>query len=607
MPLITEISDYERAVSFLNEDDSTVAWDLETTGIDWRGNYLVGVGLKARDQSFYMSFRHREGPNLPEKKIQELWERVLHPRRKQLFFHGSYDLKVAAHHDGYELPEPGFFGDSLLAALLMNENEDSFKMEALAQKYVDKNAGVQEERLLEYLADRFGGSIKEAKGHLWKAPAKLVAPYGEQDVWTTARLLEFYLPHLETWKLLDLYHEVCDFQVEVAKIELRGVLIDRENVPNLKMEAEIRARELLVKIQEAAGYRINPGSPKQVCAWFGLKSSKRAVLQRLKREEAAWVLEWRKWSKAVSTYYNPYLAFMDKEGVLRANLHITSPGVKSKGKWNSRNGTISGRLSSSKPNLQQIPRGSESYRVKELFIARPGRTLAELDYSQAELRVAAHYSKDERLTQLLLAGEDMHSTVAREMNVPRHIAKNMNFSAWYGIGPRTFARNYFIPEREARDYLSRYHKMFPGIRRLYNACEARATHRGYIKLYTGRLRHYNCIESPAHKASNNLIQGSVAEMVRVAMLRCAKEVPEAPMVLQVHDSIWFEIPTEIFLPTVAKLRAIMQDQPQFSLPMIVDAKGGPGFKDARDLPRDTAGIPAAALAHCTDPTLVHAA
>ena len=606
--LVTTVEEYERAVSHLNQDGSPIAWDLETTGTDWRGNHLCGVGLHGLGKSFYLAFRHREGPNLPEKLIQDLWERVLHPERKQILFHGSYDLKVARHHDGYELPEPGNYFDALLQALLMNENEDSFKMEDLCRRYTNKNAGNQEERLLEYLSDRFGGSIRDAKGHLWKAPAKVVGPYGEQDVWNTRELHDFYLPHLKTWKLEQAYEEICEFQVEVARTELRGVLIDKENVPNLKLEAEINSRDLLRKIQEAAGYQINPNSSDQVCDWLKVKSSNRATLSRLKDcEEAEWVMEYRKWRKAISTYYQPYLAFMDDEGIMRCNLHLTSPGVKTKGRWNSRNGTISGRLSSSKPNLQQIPRGSESYRVKELFMARPGYALVELDYSQAELRVAAHYSKDERLNQLLRAGEDMHTTVATEMDVPRPIAKNMNFSAWYGIGYPTFARNYYLPEDEARDYLSRYHKMFRGIKRLYNACDTKAQHQGFIRLYTGRIRRYNCVESPTYKASNNLIQGTVAQMLQRAFTRCAKEVPECPIVLTVHDSIWFEVPLDGRDFYVAKLRAIMQDQPVFSLPMVVDAKAGLGFKSAVDLPRDTCGIPAAALAGVTDPTLVQAA
>lgn len=598
--LITDPTEYEHAVSFLNESDAPISWDLETTSKDWRKARLCGIGSHCRERSFYMSFRHAEGPNLPERYIQDFFSRVLHPTRVQRTFHGSYDVKVAGH-DGYELPQWDVFEDAILAALLMNENEWSFKMEDLAAKYVDLNAGLNEEELRLYCTERFGGSKKGWKGNLWRAPAEKVWPYGCQDVETTHRLVDFYLPHLERWKLLDLWREMNEFQLHIAKMEMRGVLIDVPMIEKLTKEADQKASRLLQRIQEMAGWKINPGSPKQLSAWLKLKSTAKHVLQRMQGDERAEaILEWRKWSKAGSTYYHKYPHHMDSDGVLRCNLHITSPGTKDRKRWDKRSGTISGRLSSSNPNLQQIPRGSDTYKVKNIFIARAGYKLVELDYSQAELRVAAHYSKDQRLTELLLAGEDMHDTVSQELGIPRHIAKNINFSAWYGIGYRTFARNYYLPESEARDFLSRYHKMFPGIRRLYNACEARAIRNGYIRLYTGRLRHYNDLSAPAYKASNNLIQGTVAEMVRRAIMRCGREVPAAPMVLTVHDSIWFEVPESTALETVAKLRRIMQEQPWCSLPLIVDAKMGTGFADAEDLPRDPAGIPQECLHRVTD-------
>jgi DNA polymerase-1 len=390
------------------------------------------------------------------------------------------------------------------------------------------------------------------------------------------------------------------FQLDIARMELRGVLINRSRLPMLYMQAEEKTEELTRKIQESCGYPCNPGSPKQMGAWLKVKSTAKAVLQRMKDDERAkWLLEYRQWSKAQSTYYGPYIRYMDDKGVLRCNLHLTTPGILTRGKDDSRNGTISGRLSSSKPNLQQVPRGSESYRVMELFIARPGYLLCVLDYSQAELRVAAHYSQDQLLKEILLSGVDMHSRVAEEMGVPRHIAKNINFSAWYGIGAQTFSRNYFVGLSEARVWLTKYHKMFPGIRRLYNACEHHGVEKGYIKVYTGRMRRYNCLQSPAYKASNNLIQMTVAEMIRRAIMRTRREVPEARQVLMVHDSTWYEIPEHGALETVRKLLAIMQDQP-FVLPMIVDAKMGRGFADAKDLPRDPIGIPPDTLARITD-------
>ena len=528
--LIETPAQYEKAVQVLNEQDDPIAWDLETTGKDWRGNHLVGIGTnvlrEGEHTNFYMPFRHNEGPNLPERLIKDFWARVLHPGRKQIFWHGSYDTKVAAHHDGYELPEDDNFEDGILAALLCNENEESFKMETVMTKYIDANAGQADQALNDYLHDRFGGSRKEVKGHIWKAPSGVVAPYGCQDVKSTRQLRDFYLEQLPFYNLVDLWRDLNAFQLDIVRMELRGVLINRARLPMLYNEAEENASRLEEELQAEAGYPINLNSPKQLQAWLGLKSTAKAVLKRMPDDPRAQrILEWRQWSKAITMYYEPYVRYTDDLGVMRANIHITSPGVLTRGKSDSRNGTIAGRMSGSHPNLQQIPRGTESYRVKELFVARPGYMLFELDYSQSQLRWAAHLSKDELLTKILLSGGDMHDIVASELNIPRPIAKNINFSAWFGIGYQKLSQLYYIPLAKARVYLSDYHKMFRGIRRLSSACEARAEARGYIKTFTGRMRHYNCLQAPSYRASNNLIQLCEAEMMRIAFMRTRREVP----------------------------------------------------------------------------------
>jgi DNA polymerase-1 len=601
MSLITTPAEYEAAKAYINESDAEVTWDLETKGTDWRKHPLCGIVLHSRERCYYLPFRHAEGPNLPEPLIQDVWNSILAPTRRQVLHHASFDFKTAIK-EGYTPPVDGGFVDTIICALLLNENEDSFKLEELGMKYVDKAAGEQDTALVNYLHDRFGGPRDEVKQHLWRAPSGVVAPYGMMDGWNTHRLREFYRRHITRWKQDQLLAEYCDFQKDLCRIEMRGVLLDVKNLPRLKHQAETNAASALDKLEELAGKRINPNSSKQVCAWLKKKSSAKAVLKRMTDDPRAQaVLDARGWLKVTSTYYEPYANFADKDGVLRCNLHITTPGAKSAMRHEAkRNGTLTGRLSSSKPNLQQIPRESDTYRVKELFIARPGYMLAELDYSQAELRIAAHYSKDKKLTEILLAGADMHQVVAEEMNVPRAIAKNMNFSAWYGIGYKTFARNYYLPETQARDFLNRYHIMFTGIRRLSDACSSRATEKGYVKTYDGRLHHFNVPDRPIYAASNALIQGSVAAMVRRAMMRIERECPGVRIVLQVHDSVWLELPMATWREDLERCRAIMQDQPWCSMPMLVDAKGGRSLGGAESIPRSPCGVPAEALDRITD-------
>lgn len=605
--LVSTIEEYEKAVAFINEGDDAVTWDLEADGKDWRKNRLCAVGLgvcrDGVDHVWYMPFRHREGPNLPDLLIKDLWTRVLHPRRLQRLFHGSFDLKMAAFQDGYTLPDDGFFEDGILSALLLNENEPTFKLEALVMRYIDKSAGRHDDELSSYLHDRFGGSRKSVKGHLWKAPSGVVAAYGEQDVINTRKLIELHLRHLPRHRLLDLFREMCNFQVDICRMEMRGVQLNRDRLPVLYLQAEEKAAALLVELRTAAGYPINMNSHKQVQAFLGVASSAKEHLVRMEGNiNAENTLEYRQWSRAVANYYRPYTKVMDDLGIMRGNIHLTTPGTLSGIGGDKRNGTVAGRLSATDPNLQQIPRGSESYRVKELFVARAGYLLFEFDYSQAEIRVAAHYSEDATLLRLLRAGQDMHDVVSKGLKIPRIDAKAINFSAWYGIGPPTFAKKNFMPLARAQRYLSGYHRMFRGIKQLSHSTTHRARTKSILKLYTGRTRHFNCPEAKPHNSANNLIQGTVAEMVRIAIMRTRREVQEALQVLTVHDSIWFELPIGREDELIPRIRRIMQEQNpvHFSLPMIVDVKGGTGFASAVDYPRGTEGIPAVVLEQLTD-------
>lgn len=612
--LIDTEAKYFEAKAYIQQHDSLCV-DRETNGVDWRVKKTCGVCLQVGDPNdprggFYFPFRHNEGPNLPLGYLEDLHQTVLIPTRPQVYHHSSFDIKVGAFHDGYQPPADGNNFDTIIAALLLNENEDTFKLEELAQKYVDKNAGSCDEQLSEYLYMRFGGAKREVKQHLWRAPAYVVEPYGVQDVLSTRRLANFYERHLKNWHIEELHKSVCDFQTDLCRIEMRGVLLDVAALPALEDHAQSELRKIMQRIRELAGYRLNPNSSDQVKTWLETDDSTdkkhlKAMLDADGEDERPQlVLDARGWGKVSSTYYRPYAAFADSEGVLRANLHITTPGRKTKGAWDKRNGTVAGRLSSSNPNLQQIPRESDTYRVKQLFIARPGYLLAELDYSQAELRAAAYYSQDTWLTRKILAGVDLHTAVAKEFDIPRPIAKNINFSIWYGIGFKKFSLTYGVPENESRVYLARYHVNCPGVRRLGNACEARAKAHGYLRLYTSRMRHFNCPEAKTYSASNNLIQGTIAEVMRLSMMEIMRRLPEARIVIQVHDSIWLELREEDAIELVHECRGIMQNVQEIKLPMIVDAKIGPSLGSAESLPRSRYGIPPAHLIGCTDPTLL---
>ena len=592
---------YYDAKAYIQEQTAPLTVDRETNGLDWRVHKTCGACLLAGDHSYYFAFRHAEGLNLPLDLLADFHATILRPDRPQTYHHSSYDLKIGAFQDGQQLPADGCNFDTIIAAMLLNENDESMGLKELCAKYIDGSAADASHQLDDYLHTRFGGSKYKTKQHLWKVPADIVAPYGEQDVILTRRLREFQEKHLTNWRLADLHRSVCDFQTDLCRIEMRGIQLDAKSLPALEAHAIERERECLARMKELAGWRVNPNSSAQVKLWLDLDGSadKKALKAMGTDERAQLILDARSWGKVTSTYYKPYAALADRHGVLRGNLHLTTPGrLSARYGEAKRNGTIAGRLSASDPNLHQVPRESDTYRVKELFIARPGKLLAELDYSQAELRVAAHYSRDEWLTARILEGVDLHTAVSTQFNIPRPIAKNINFSVWYLIGAATFSKQYNVPLDESKVYLARYHKQCPGVRRLGGACEALAKGRGYIELFTGRLRHFNCPEAEPYTASNNLIQGTVAEIMRRAMMRIEREEPSVAILMQVHDSIWIEVAdTPAGLATLARCRAIMQDVPEISLPMIVDAKIGRSLGTAKALPRSSEGCPVAALEH----------
>jgi DNA polymerase-1 len=535
---------------------SIVVVDTETTGLEWVRDRLCGVAIYCDGESFYFPFRHGEGINLPLDLLRVLICDVLTPDKVHIGHHYSFDMKILSA-DGMVIPEK--IEDTLLLAHLMDENE-VHKLEELGKKYLGVQYGDAEDALLEEIHRRYKKKGKDAKSLLWKLPPEIVAPYAEQDVKTTWELREFYIPHAKKWEVYDLWESVCDFQRYATKIELRGIKLDTSLIHQYIAEAEEKANEYLVAIQKDVGYEANPASSKQMQAWLGVESTASDILEYMEDDRAKLLKNYRLWSKVNNTYYLPFLEKMDSEEVLHPNYSLT--------------GTVSGRLSCRSPNLQAIPRATDAYKVKDVFIARPGFNLVEADYSQAEMRVAAHYADERKLKEMFVAGGDLHQQVAEQMKISRTTAKQLNFSVLYGMGAKTFASRYHIPLQEADQYLKNYHKNFPRLRQLYFDATRAGEDRGYIRMYTGRVRRFNSFDAPTHKASNNLIQGSVAEMMRLSIMEICKTLPEVHILLTVHDSILFEVPQDRFTELCKKVKGIMEKQEWCSVPIIADFKWG---------------------------------
>lgn len=557
---------FDDALLHLKKQDYLVI-DTETTGLySFNGDKICGVAVSDLEaNTFYFSFRHEQGYNLSESFISPLIC-ILSGAKKSLFHNAKFDIHMLMN-EGMTLPSA--IEDTLLASHILNENEDSHGLKQLGVKYIDPTSANEKD----YLSDLLVQS-KFKKGEIWRLPSHEVAVYAEKDVYLTLKLMQFYRPYLEQWKLTELFEDLNRFELLICKMERAGIGIDLKKVTSYQEEANENVKYIRAKICALAGYEINPASSHQLKKWLKLPDTSIKTLDELEsdREDINLIKQFRAWCKMSSTYYNAFKELVDEAGRLHCNFRLT--------------GTISGRLSCSEPNLQAIPRQSDKItplteiknKVKNCLVARDGFVLVECDYSQAELRMCAHYADEKVMKQAFESGEDLHAATALNMGLDpkkdRHIAKTLNFAVLYGAGPKKLAQMMKISESKASEYLASYFKTFPNLKNFKRSLESAAVRRKYIHLFSGRVRHFPPNEE--YKALNNLLQGSVAEMVRKAMLRLDQEVSDIIILLQIHDSIIFEVREDLAQSKITEVLKIMEDQP-FSVKMTADAKYGPSL------------------------------
>jgi DNA polymerase-1 len=458
------------------------------------------------------------------------------------------------------LPVKNQLVDAMLGLHLANENEKSFALKTAGGKYVDPNAANAETEMMAMLEQR---GFKKKSSMEVLDPA-LVAPYAEQDVILTWKMLQFCYRELSKQGLLPLWGEVNAYIEAVRMMEYHGVLIDPDACREMRKLAEEKAVALRAEMSRELGVKdFNPNSVPQVRAVTGLQVTDKEALSECDHPMAARILEYRGWTKVISSYYDTFLEKKDPNNRVHPNLKI--------------HGTVSGRLSCADPNLQSLPKENDMFHVRGAVVAPPGYTLVACDYSQAELRMLAHYTKDPLLLHTYRNGLDLHTETSEAIGIKRDAAKRINFGIVYGIGAPSISKRLKISMQAGQKMLAKYHARIPGIKKLYRAAEAKAKRDKYISMWTGRRRHYGPWPyNEYHKASSNLIQGGVAEVMRHAITRLHRELQGTGvrMVLQVHDEILFEVPTDELTVWIPRIRAIMEDF-QFAVPTVAEAEAGP--------------------------------
>lgn len=548
-----------------------VAVDTEANGGDIRDErgFAMGVSVACRMGtggpiiSAYFPFRH-ETDNLPSHYVSELGE-VLANHNCLVFHNAKFDI-VSLGTLGIDIT--GKFYDTMLMAHMVDENLTSKGLDFLAKTLL-KEAGKNNDHVKGW-----------AKAWGWHTiPAQMMAPYAKNDAEMTLRLFEHLFPNFEeqgfNGELWDIEQE---FTRLLIKMEGRGIKIDA----NLCRAQAEHGRQRMAMLTEELG--ANPASPLDLAdlliTELGLPVHKTTPQGKpcfdkeamAKYEEnlveidspiAKQVLEYRGWQKAVSASYEAYLNLVSPDGRVRPNYKI--------------HGTTTGRLSCEAPNLQQIPRVSDkpwNGNLKSAFVPQEGYELWEADYGQLEFRLGAAYAQEEDLLAAFSDPErDVFTEMAAELGMPRQDVKTLTYTLQYGGGVNRLSTVFRVsPDRASQirdDYFSRY----PGFKRATTNAATAVKRRGYVKYWTGRRRHFQYGEDESHKAFNAVIQGGAAEIVKRTMLRLSEEVdgPDCRMLLQVHDSVVFEILSDRVDEYTQRIRKVMEAvEPDFGVRFVVD-------------------------------------
>lgn len=446
-------------------------------------------------------------------------------------------------------------------------------------------------------------------------PAGAVARYGGGNYGTTAperalaskKLFEILLPRVEAEpKLSWLYHDLEQpLQEVLAQMELHGVRIDQEYLQDLSIELAGQIESLEKTITDYVGHPFNLNSSQQLeqvlfdelkltpgkkTQKTGRRSTGAATLEALRNEHpvVAAILEYRELQKLKSTYLDPLPTLIHPQtGRVHTRFHQT--------------GTQTGRLSSSDPNLQNIPVRTElGRRIRHAFLAEPGFVLLAADYSQIELRILAHMSHDQNLIQVFREGRDIHSETAARLFGPqaaeakgaaRRAAKTINFGILYGMSAHRLSNELGIPHAEAQKFIEAYFASYPGVKVFSEEVLSRAREKGYVETIFGRRRYVtdlasrnrNAREAAERMAFNMPLQGTAADLIKLAMRKAQSELAQLGgfLILQVHDELVAEVPAEQAQSAAQALAQVMENIYPIEVPLAVEVGYGTSWFEAK--------------------------
>jgi len=579
-----------------------ISFDTETTSTDEMQAELVGISLSVKEGTgYYIPVGHKKGQNLPiEQVVSALREPLTNPKIGKIAHNAKYDYIILAR---YGLKVAPLKFDTMIAEFVIDPSSRNLGLKGLAFVRLGEQMTEIEEL------------IGKGKNQLSMADVDVstAAAYAAADAEITLRLMPILREELERAGGMKLMEEIEMPLIPVlADMEMSGVLLDLPFFASMSEELQGRLNEIAIQVYQSVGQEFNLNSTQQLSEVLfnrlrleppdrgkktasGHYSTSASVLENLrgKHEVVDWVLEHRELSKLKSTYLDALPAAVNPA---TGRVHTSY----------SQTGAVTGRLSSSNPNLQNIPiRTAEGRRVRNGFIAGSGNVLLSVDYSQIELRIVAHMAEDQGMLAAFRQGQDIHATTAGAIyGVPleavtkeqRRHAKAINFGLIYGMSAFGLTRSTELTLAESQDFVGAYFQQFPGVKHYLDGIRKLAAEQGYVETLLGRRRYFPMLKNPTNvnmknreerEAINAPIQGTAADIMKIAMLRIPAALQEAnlsgKMLLQVHDEIVLECPESELAPTARVVREAMEAAYPLSIPLLTEARWGPNWGEMRVL------------------------
>jgi DNA polymerase-1 len=588
---------------------SSFTFDTETSGFDPLSADLLGISFswkkgkayylkttnsqKIKTENNLFNYKEKPEPEIKDQKLLKLKPIFENEKIKKSAHNAKFDIKVL-NNQGIDVKGVNF--DTMIASYLLNPGTRQHNLDAVVFTELGFEK-ISKEDLLGKGKDKILFSqVKTEK----------LFNYSCEDADFTFRLVKKLKPLLKEKSLLKLFEEIEMPLVPVlVKMENNGIKLNKKILEEMEKKISKTIKNLENKIHDLAGEYFNINSTKQlkIILFEKLDLPKELVkktktglstaadeLKKLKDYHPIipLLLEYRELVKLKSTYIDALPELINK----KTNRIHTSFNQTI---------TATGRLSSTEPNLQNIPIKSELGRgIRKAFVAEKGNKLLALDYSQIELRLAAHLSSDEKMIKAFKNKEDIHTATAAQINrveikdvtkQMRREAKAVNFGILYGQGPHGLAQSADMNYFKAKEFIDKYFEIYGGVKKYIANSQESARNTGYAETMFGRRRYLPEINSSVgmlrkgaeRMAVNTPLQGTAADMIKVAMIKINKELPDSKMLIQVHDELIFEVKKEEISKFAPKIKNIMENVLKLKVPIIVDIKTGDNWGEMKEL------------------------